>query len=128
RDGGVWALHSAVRANLGRTRAKQFVEVLFAPGYDRGALTAFEAKPGIRVLADAERRSFVTSERDFQRVLGGLLVQDRDTDGDPLDAMDVVCGDPGAAMWDDLLFAWTIAKHVVSNAIVIARGGQALGN
>jgi phosphoribosylaminoimidazolecarboxamide formyltransferase/IMP cyclohydrolase len=41
--------------------------------------------------------------------------------------MDVVCGDPDAATWDDLLFAWTIAKHVVSNAIVIARGGQTLG-
>ena len=125
--GGVVALNRPVTAKLGRTMAKQFVEVLFAPGYDRGALTAFEAKPGIRVLVDAERRSFVTSERDFQRVLGGLLVQDRDTDGDPLDAMDVVCGDPDTAMWDDLLFAWTIAKHVVSNAIVIARGGQTLG-
>ena len=79
------------------------------------------------MLADAERRSFVTSERDYHRVLGGLLVQDRDTGGDPLDGMDVVCGDPDAATWDDLLFAWTVAKHVVSNAIVIARGGQTLG-
>ncbi|HET8743502.1 MAG TPA: bifunctional phosphoribosylaminoimidazolecarboxamide formyltransferase/IMP cyclohydrolase, partial [Gaiella sp.] len=62
-----------------------------------------------------------------RRVLGGLLVQDRDVDGDPFDAMDVVCGDPDAATWDDLLFAWSVVKHVVSNAIVIARGGQTLG-
>jgi phosphoribosylaminoimidazolecarboxamide formyltransferase/IMP cyclohydrolase len=41
--------------------------------------------------------------------------------------MDVVCGDPDAATWEDMLFAWSIAKHVVSNAIVIARGGQTLG-
>jgi len=125
--GGVVALNRPVTAKLGRTLAKQFVEVLFAPGYDRGALTALEAKDATRVLADAERRSFVTSERDYHRVLGGLLVQDRDTGGDPLDGMDVVCGDPDAATWDDLLFAWTVAKHVVSNAIVIARGGQTLG-
>jgi phosphoribosylaminoimidazolecarboxamide formyltransferase/IMP cyclohydrolase len=125
--GGVVALNRPVTAKLGRALAKQFVEVLFAPGYDHGALTALEAKETTRVLADAERRSFVTSERDYQRVLGGLLVQDRDTDGDPLDAMDVLCGDPDAATWDDLLFAWTIAKHVVSNAIVLARGGQTLG-
>ena len=125
--GGVVALNRPVTGKLGRALAKQFVEVLFAPGYDRGALTALAAKDATRVLADAERRSFVTSERDFHRVLGGLLVQDRDTDGDPLDAMDVVCGDPDATTWDDLLFAWTIAKHVVSNAIVIARGGQTLG-
>jgi phosphoribosylaminoimidazolecarboxamide formyltransferase/IMP cyclohydrolase len=125
--GGVVALNRPVTAKLGRALAKQFVELLFAPGYDHGALSALEAKEATRVLADAERRSFVTSERDYQRVLGGLLVQDRDTDGDPLDTMDVVCGDPDAATWDDLLFAWTVAKHVVSNAIVIARGGQTLG-
>ena len=79
------------------------------------------------MLADGERRAFVTTERDLRRVLGGLLVQDRDADGDPLDTMDVVCGDPDAATWDDLLFAWTVVKHVDSNAIVIARRGQTLG-
>ncbi|HEY7177919.1 MAG TPA: bifunctional phosphoribosylaminoimidazolecarboxamide formyltransferase/IMP cyclohydrolase, partial [Gaiella sp.] len=36
----------------------------------------------------------------------------------------VVCGDPDSRMWDDLLFSWSVVKHVVSNAIVIARGGQ----
>ena len=41
--------------------------------------------------------------------------------------MDVACGDPDQPTWDELLFAWTIAKHVTSNAIVIARGGQTLG-
>jgi len=79
------------------------------------------------VLLDGERRAFVTSERDFRRVLGGLLVQDRDADGDPLDGMDVVCGDPDQSTWEELLFAWTVAKHVTSNAIVIARDGQTLG-
>ena len=41
--------------------------------------------------------------------------------------MDVVCGDPDERMWEDLLFAWTVVKHVTSNAIVIARNGQTLG-
>jgi phosphoribosylaminoimidazolecarboxamide formyltransferase / IMP cyclohydrolase len=125
--GGVVALNRPVTGKLGRTLAKQFVEVLFAPGYDDAALTALQTKEATRVLADAERRSFVTTERDFRRVLGGLLVQDRDAGSDPLDGMDVVCGDPDAATWEDMLFAWSIAKHVVSNAIVIARGGQTLG-
>ena len=70
---------------------------------------------------------FVTTERDLRRVLGGLLVQDRDADGDPLDTMDVVCGDPDEATWEELLFAWTVVKHVDSNAIVLARGGQTIG-
>ena len=38
--------------------------------------------------------------------------------------MDVVCGEVSPGMWDDLLFAWTVVKHTLSNAIVIARDGQ----
>jgi phosphoribosylaminoimidazolecarboxamide formyltransferase/IMP cyclohydrolase len=125
--GGVVALSRPVTAALGRALAKQFLEVLFAPGYDEAAIEELATKEATRVLADAERRSFVTTERDLRRVLGGLLVQDRDSGGDPLDAMDVLCGDPDSSTWDDLLFAWSVAKHVVSNAIVIARGGQTLG-
>jgi phosphoribosylaminoimidazolecarboxamide formyltransferase/IMP cyclohydrolase len=124
--GGVVVLNRPVGAELGKALSEQFVEVLFAPGFDEGALRALEGKP-TRLLADGERRSFVTSERDLRRVFGGLLVQDRDADGDPLDAMDVVCGDPDARTWDDLLFAWTVAKHVTSNAIVLARDGRTLG-
>ena len=100
---------------------------MFAPGYDEAALEELATKERARVLVDGERRAFVTSERDFRRVLGGLLVQDRDAEGDPLDAMDVACGDPDPATWEELLFAWTVAKHVTSNAIVVTRGGQTLG-
>ena len=125
--GGVVVLNRPVGAALGKALASQFVEVVFAPGYDEAALAELSTKEKARVLLDGERRAFVTSERDFRRVLGGLLVQDRDADGDPLDGMDVVCGDPDQSTWEELLFAWTVAKHVTSNAIVIARDGQTLG-
>ena len=101
--------------------------MLHAPGYDEEALSELAARDTTRVLVDNERRAFVTSERDLRRVLGGLLVQDRDTDGDPLDTMDVVCGDPDEATWEELLFAWTVVKHVDSNAIVLSREGQTIG-
>ena len=125
--GGVVVLNRPVGAELGKAIAGQFVEVLFAPGLDERALEVLGEKEATRVLADGERRSFVTTERDLRRVFGGLLIQDRDADGDPLDSMDVVCGDPDARTWDDLLFAWTVVKHVTSNAIVLARDGQTLG-
>jgi phosphoribosylaminoimidazolecarboxamide formyltransferase/IMP cyclohydrolase len=124
--GGVVVLNRPVGASLGKQLAEQFVEVLFAPAYHESALRELSSK-GTRVLADGERRAFVTTERDMKRVLGGLLVQDRDAGGDPLDSMDVVCGDPDAGTWDDLLFAWTVCKHTTSNAIVIARDGQTIG-
>jgi len=60
-------------------------------------------------------------------VLGGLLVQERDLSTARRDEMDVVSGELSEAQWRDLLFAWTVVKHVTSNAIVLARDGRTLG-
>jgi phosphoribosylaminoimidazolecarboxamide formyltransferase/IMP cyclohydrolase len=60
-------------------------------------------------------------------VIGGVLVQDRDRGTVPRSEMSVACGEPTREQWRDLLFAWTVVKHVTSNAIVLARGGQTLG-
>ena len=125
--GGVVVMTHPVSAALGERLSEQFVEVLFAPGYDAVAVDALAQKPGVRVLNDMERRAFDPSEWDLKRVLGGALVQERDIEPDPLDAMDVVCGEVSPGMWDDLLFAWTVVKHTLSNAIVLARDGQTLG-
>ena len=125
--GGVVVLNGPVSAALGERIKEQFVEVLFAPGYDAVAIEALVQKPGVRILNELERRAFDPSEWDLKRVLGGVLVQERDGEPDPLDEMDVVCGNVAPAVWDDLLFAWTVVKHTLSNAIVIARGGQTLG-
>jgi phosphoribosylaminoimidazolecarboxamide formyltransferase / IMP cyclohydrolase len=125
--GGVVVLNQAVTAALGARLAEQFVEVLFAPGYDEQALETLVQKPGTRLLDDLERRAFVPDEPDFTRVLGGVLVQDRDATPDERKRMDVVAGTVRDAGWPDLLFAWTVVKHVTSNAIVLARDGQTLG-
>jgi phosphoribosylaminoimidazolecarboxamide formyltransferase/IMP cyclohydrolase len=125
--GGVVVMTRPVSAALGERLTQQFVEVLFAPGYDAVAMEALVQKPGVRVLNNLERRGFEASEWDVKRVLGGVLVQERDVGPDPLDAMRVACGEVDPAAWDDLLFAWTVVKHVLSNAIVIALGGQTLG-
>ena len=125
--GGVVVLSHPVTAALGEILADHFVEVLFAPGYDVVAVEALVQKPGVRILDDRERRAFGPTEWDLKRVLGGVLVQERDVEPDPLGGMDVVCGDVESNVWDDLRFAWTVVKHTLSNAIVLARGGQTLG-
>ena len=66
-------------------------------------------------------------ERDYRRVLGGLLAQDRDGDVEDREGMIVVCGDPSEPDWGDLLFAWRVCKHVTSNAIVIAKDLRTIG-
>ena len=125
--GCVAVLNRPVEAALGRRIAEHFVEVLFAPGYDDGALEALRSKKALRILADGERRSETPGERDFKRVLGGMLVQERDTDPPDRDAMRVVCGSVDDAQWPDLLFAWRVCRHVSSNAIVIAHDRQTIG-
>ncbi len=125
--GGVVVVTEPVSAALGESLAEQFVEVLFAPGYDAVAIEALARKDATRVLVDNERRSFTTGERDLTRVVGGMLAQERDVELDPLDAMDVACGDLDEERWEELLFAWAVVRHVTSNAIVLSRGSQTLG-
>jgi phosphoribosylaminoimidazolecarboxamide formyltransferase/IMP cyclohydrolase len=125
--GGVVVLNRPVSAALGVRLADQFVEVLFAPGYDQTAVEALVQKPGTRILNDLERRAIEPGERDLKRVVGGLLVQDRDWDVADRQGMEVGCGSPGEAEWGDLLFAWRVCKHVSSNAIVIAKDLQTIG-
>jgi phosphoribosylaminoimidazolecarboxamide formyltransferase / IMP cyclohydrolase len=125
--GGVVVLNRPVSAELGRQLAAQFVEVLLAPDYEEEALEALEEKPATRILVNRERRFSNPGERDYRRVLGGLLVQDRDWDIDEREAMEVLSGEPTENEWGDLLFAWRVCKHVGSNAIVVAHDLQTLG-
>ena len=125
--GGVVVLNRAVTGPLGEALAERFVEVLFAPGYDDQALTALAQRASIRILRHTEQRAPDEVERDYRRVLGGLLVQERDPRIVGREGMEVVCGDVSEGQWADLLFAWRVVKHVTSNAIVIAHDGQTLG-
>jgi phosphoribosylaminoimidazolecarboxamide formyltransferase/IMP cyclohydrolase len=125
--GGIVVLNRPVSEELAGMLVEQFVEVLFAPGYDDGALETLRQKPTTRILVDRERRRGTPGERDYQRVLGGLLVQDRDWDIEDRAGMEVVCGSPNETLWGELLFAWRVCKHVTSNAIVVARDLQTLG-
>jgi phosphoribosylaminoimidazolecarboxamide formyltransferase/IMP cyclohydrolase len=125
--GCVAVLNRPVGAELGKRIAEHFVEVLLAPGYDDGAVASLRTKKALRILADEERRADTPGEFDLKRVLGGLLVQDRDSGIDERDTMEIACGSVNEEQWGDLLFSWRVCKHVSSNAIVLARGLQTIG-
>ncbi len=126
--GGVIALNRPVGRELAEELHKNFVEVLSAPGYEDGALEVLQQKEAIRILCEEERRQQDPSERDVKRVMGGLLVQDRDGDPEPREIMEAVTSNqPSEQQWDDMLFAWTVCRRVRSNAIVIAKDGATLG-
>jgi phosphoribosylaminoimidazolecarboxamide formyltransferase/IMP cyclohydrolase len=116
-----------IEGPLGARIAEHFVEVLMAPAFDDDAVEALRKKKALRILCDRERRSETPGERDYKRVLGGMLVQERDSDIEDREAMQVVTGEIAEQQWGDLLFAWRVCKHVSSNAIVIARDLQTIG-
>jgi phosphoribosylaminoimidazolecarboxamide formyltransferase / IMP cyclohydrolase len=125
--GGVVVLNGAVGEELASALAEQFVEVLFAPAFHSKALETLLRKESLRVLEHTEQRAVDEGERDYRRVIGGLLVQQRDVGGVVRAELDVVCGEVTEDRWADLLFAWQVVKHVTSNAIVLARNGQTIG-
>jgi phosphoribosylaminoimidazolecarboxamide formyltransferase / IMP cyclohydrolase len=126
--GGVIVLNRPVDRGAAEAIVEQFVEVLFAPGFDAGALEVLQEKPNLRILDDRERRTPLLGEKDVRQVTGGLLVQDRDQGPVDRAGMEVVTGRPPSEdEWRDLLFAWQVCRHVKSNAIVLAREGATVG-
>jgi phosphoribosylaminoimidazolecarboxamide formyltransferase/IMP cyclohydrolase len=126
--GCVLALNRPVSARLGQAISERFVEVVFAPGYDDDALATLRAKSALRLLLDRERRAEPPQELDYRRVLGGLLIQERDAlEPDEAGPMTVVAGSLDDRQSRDVRFAWTVCKHVASNAIVLARDLQTIG-
>jgi phosphoribosylaminoimidazolecarboxamide formyltransferase/IMP cyclohydrolase len=126
--GGIIALNRRVDAATATALAGQFIEVLIAPDYEQAALEVFAEKPNTRILEDQERRVPLTGDPHIRQVLGGLLVQDRDSDTEDRQEMQVVSErQPTEAQWSEMLFAWRVCKHVSSNAIVLARDLATVG-
>ncbi|HEY1564128.1 MAG TPA: bifunctional phosphoribosylaminoimidazolecarboxamide formyltransferase/IMP cyclohydrolase [Gaiellaceae bacterium] len=125
--GGVVVLNRAVPLPLAEQIAVS-ADLVFAPGYDDEALAAIrERRKMIRVLVDRERRAGEPGERSYKRVLGGMLVQDADSEIDDREGWQVATGEVSEPQWGDLVFAWRVCKHVSSNAIVLAKDLATIG-
>lgn len=126
--GGIYIFNREVDGPLAEKLIEHFIELIFAPSYTGDARRIFATKENLRVLENSERRIWPVSDPDLRGVRGGLLLQDRDVDIDPRDAMQVVTQKhPSEKQWGDLLFAWRVCKHVRSNSIVIGRDLATLG-
>jgi phosphoribosylaminoimidazolecarboxamide formyltransferase/IMP cyclohydrolase len=125
--GGVIAINRTVDEATARGLSTNFVEVLWAPGYTDEALDILTVKKDIRILTGQLSRDTCGSF-DMKRVYGGMLVQDWDCEVDQRENMRVVTTrHPTEAEWGDLLFAWRVAKHTKSNAIILAKDLMTVG-
>ncbi len=125
--GGIVALNRTMTERAARVIAETFFEVIAAPEFEPGALEIFAAKKNLRVMQMGER-VHDSLPFDIRMTGSGLLVQDRDR-GTLDDAEHRVMSrrQPTYEEMRALRFAWVIAKHVKSNAIVYAREGQLVG-
>ncbi len=125
--GGIVAANRPIDAATARRIVEVFTEVVIAPGYEEGALDVLREKKNLRILEmpDADRPAAGWSLRS---VAGGLLVQTADVGDEPFDEWRVVTEtQPDEATLADLRFAWVVAKHVKSNAIVLVKDRQIVG-
>ncbi len=126
--GGIIAFNSEVDEETVAAVYEQFLEVMVAPSYTKGAVEALKAKANVRVLEIPLPRSQAGSALDFKRIGGGLLVQTADSFTSPPEDWKVVTKRaPTEKEMRDLVFAWNMVKYIKSNAIVYARDAQTMG-
>ena len=127
--GGIIALNRPLDAHTAKTIIeRQFVEVIIAPAVDDEARPILADKKNVRVLECGQWATARPAGYDYKRVVGGLLVQERDKGMvGPGDLKVVTRRAPEDKELRDLLFAWKVAKFVKSNAIVYCQDGQTIG-
>ena len=126
--GGVIAVNRTLTGADAKLITDIFTEVVIAPGADDEALAVFAAKKNLRLLLTDGLPDPLASGEVFRSVAGGFLVQGRDRSRiAPADLKIVTRRQPTPREIEDMLFAFTVAKHVKSNAIVYAKDGQTAG-
>ena len=126
--GGIVAANQPIDARTAEAIVKIFVEVVIAPALDDDARRVLAAKKNLRVLTTGAIDDAAQAGMTVRSVAGGYLLQSRDTGAVQAgDLKTVTRKKPSDDEMRDLLFAFTIAKHVKSNAIVFAKGGATVG-
>jgi phosphoribosylaminoimidazolecarboxamide formyltransferase/IMP cyclohydrolase len=126
--GGIIGFNRTVTESAAQAIASTFFEAIAAPDYEPAALSVFAAKKNLRVMRVPS--SPTSADQYDVRVIsdGGILIQDRDRGKLDDSSLSIVSGRPPTdEEMQALRFAWILAKHVKSNAIVYAREGQLVG-
>lgn len=127
--GGIVAINRPVNSATAEEIVKTFYEIVIAPQYEPGALKILKTKKDLRILdMGLPGKEAPTMQFDYRRVGGGVLVQMSDImEDDPKTWRVVTKRSPTPEEMNGLIFAWKAARHVKSNAIVLARGTTLLG-
>jgi phosphoribosylaminoimidazolecarboxamide formyltransferase/IMP cyclohydrolase len=126
--GGVIGINRPIDEETAREIAKTFIEAIAAPDYSAEAVAVLAAKKNLRLMRVAPGADLQVVELAVKSISGGYLAQTADSARlDRAAAVVKTQRAPSEAEWAALEFAWKVAKHVKSNAIVYARAGQTVG-
>ena len=126
--GGIIAVNRPLDGATAAEIAKLFTEVVIAPSADDAAIAAFAAKKNLRLLVTGGVADPLSVGTNLRAVAGGYLLQSRDNGRVSAAELKVVTKrQPTAQELEDLLFAFRVAKHVKSNAIVYVKNGATVG-
>ena len=126
--GGIIALNQPLDGPTAEAIASIFTEVVIAPGATQEALDIFAGKKNLRLLTTEGLAPVDAPMTTYRQVSGGMLVQDKDIGRIRREDLKVVTKrSPSDRELDDLLFAWIVAKHVKSNAIIYVKEGATVG-
>lgn len=126
--GGIVAVNREVTKEIAEEMHKIFLEIVIAPSFTAEALEILEAKKNIRLMSLDFSKAQEADKHEYVSVMGGLLVQERDTTVDKIDEFKVVTKKaPTKEEMKALLFGQQVVKHVKSNAIVITTTDKTLG-
>ena len=126
--GGIIALNRTLNKETAEAIISKFCEVIIAPDIEADAIDLLKTKKNVRVLTTGGTADVSQTRRMVTRIAGGLLVQDSDAGHITEDDLQVVTDrEPTQSELKDMLFAFRVAKHVKSNAIVYAKNGATVG-
>jgi phosphoribosylaminoimidazolecarboxamide formyltransferase / IMP cyclohydrolase len=126
--GGIVAFNRRVDAATAKRLVAVFVEAVIAPGFEPEAKKLLAAKPNVRVMDMDTTSIHKVTGFDHRRIMGGVLAQEWDLHRIERDKCEVVTKrKPTEDEWKAMLLAWTVVKHVKSNAIVFASPVQTMG-
>lgn len=125
--GGIIAGNREIDVEVAKKINEIFIEIVIAPSYTKEALEELGKKKNIRILKIDNMINREYKEKDIKKVLGGLLIQDRDIPLLGNEIKIVTERKPTEKELEDLMFAWKVAKNIKSNGVVLAKNGGTVG-
>ena len=125
--GGIIGVNREVDAEVAKKINEIFIEIIMAPSYTEEALEILTSKKNIRILEIPNIMKNDYSSYDVKKVLGGILIQDRDTQLLKEELKVVTNRKPTDKEMEDLLFGWKAVKGVKSNSVLLAKDKGTIG-